>query len=141
MTSNWGLIGRLAKKAAWAPVSVVVLHFFLGSKFGHEPYLDPLTHFSGGIAIAFFFRYACSTWRRLLGAPNDGAIDLIAFGLAVTAAVFWEIGEFAVDSYIGSNMQRDLTNTMRDLILGTCGGGGYVLMARIARSSSTQATA
>jgi hypothetical protein len=128
------IVGRTVLGAGWAPITVLVLHSVLGRAFGHEPFVDPVIHFSGGVAAAFFFRYACGVAGNLLGAPNDLAKDLVAFGLAVTVALLWETGEFASDVWLGTHIQHDVANTMRDLILGMGGAASYVLAARVARS-------
>jgi hypothetical protein len=127
------MIGRIVLGAGWAPVTVLVLHSVLGRSFGHEPFVDPIIHFSGGVAAAFFFRYASVVAGSLLGAPNDLAKDLMAFGLTVTVALLWETGEFASDVWLGTHIQHDVANTMRDLILGMGGGASYVLAARVVR--------
>ena len=101
--------------------------------FGHEPYVDPIAHFSGGVAAAFFFRYACFLGRGFLGAPSPLALDLLAFGLTCSAALAWEFGEFASDVFLGTRIQYAVGNTMRDLMLGTLGGGIYVAAARVLR--------
>jgi len=34
---------------------VLIAHAVLGDVFGHEPYVDPVMHFAGGVSAAFFF--------------------------------------------------------------------------------------
>ncbi len=124
------LMVRTTVAAGWAPLAVLILHELAGSHFGHEPYVDPVAHFSGGVAIAFFVRSACARDRGLLGRPSGLASDLIAFGLTVFVAMFWEIGEFGSDVFRGTRIQQDTGNMVRDLILGTLGGGVLLLAAR-----------
>ena len=45
---------RVGREALWAPIAVVVLHWAAGGLLGHEPYVDPVMHFLGGAAAAFF---------------------------------------------------------------------------------------
>jgi hypothetical protein len=136
LNSGWQVLKEAALRAGWAPLAVLVAHPFLGGLLGHEPYVDPVIHFAGGVAAAYFIRYVCSIEDRLLGAPSDLAKDLLAFGLTVVAALVWEVGEFCSDVFLDTNIQRDVGNTMRDLILGAMGGGSFVLIARIVRHRS-----
>lgn len=121
-----GVMGRIAKEALWAPLAVVVVHGLAGERLGHEPYVDPVMHFVGGVAAAFFFSRAADCGRRYLGDLSALARGLLAFGLATVAAVAWEFGEFLLDLYYGSSIQRGLPNTMRDLLLGVGGALLYV---------------
>jgi hypothetical protein len=130
---SWSpIIRRLAREAAWAPAAVLVLHLVAGALFGHEPVVDPVMHLLGGIAAAYFFRRASSIAGLLLGAPTRLGSDLLAFGLTSAAALFWEIGEFALDRLARTNTQGDLGNTMRDLIFGVTGAIVYLAAARLA---------
>src|SRR6266571_3295445 len=128
-------IGRViicaGREAAWAPISVLVLHSVGGALFGHEPYVDPAMHFLGGVAAAFFLRHACSLVPVLLGSPSPLALDLLAFGLTCTLALCWEFAEFFADQYFGTQMQRGVPNTMRDLLLGTFGAAFYITGLRV----------
>lgn len=114
------------RNGLWAPLVVIVLHYIAGGIFGHEPYVDPIMHFSGGAAAAFFFWQAATCSKGILGNLTPLALALLAFGLASAAAVGWEIAEFASDVFLRTNIQRDIANTMRDLILGLLGAGFLV---------------
>ena len=125
------MIHRAALRASWAPIAVLVLHSVLGRVLGHEPYVDPLAHFSGGAAMAYFVRAACSVRGGALGAPSALALDLLAFGLAATAAVLWEFGEFLLDVFYGTRIQLSVANTMRDMMLGMAGAVVCVTLGRL----------
>lgn len=120
------VLKQIGLKALWAPAAVVIVHWFAGEWLGHEPLVDPVMHFSGGLAAAFFFWHAASYARRYLGDLSPLALGLLSFGLATAAAVGWEIAEFVVDHLGGTDIQRDLPNTMRDLILGVGGAVVYL---------------
>lgn len=120
------MIRRLAREAAWAPIGVVVLHSVAGGLFGHEPYVDPVMHFLGGVAMAYFAHRACVVGVDLLGSLTKLGRAVLAFSVTCSAAVFWEIGEFAVDSILNTNVQISVGNTMRDLILGLFGAVAYL---------------
>jgi hypothetical protein len=62
--------------------------------------------------------------------------------LTVTAAVAWELLEFALDTMTGSNLQVSLTNTMQDLALGMLGAAAVVVVrARRTGASSADVSA
>lgn len=140
MTLTYGFVSRVARRAAWAPLGVLVLHEVAAGWLGHEPYVDPVMHFLGGVAAAFFFRFAGSVADRLLGAPSEVALDLIAFGLTCAIALLWEFGEFAGDRALGHHMQRGLENTMRDLAFGVSGAIVYLSARRVTRMPRQRAT-
>jgi hypothetical protein len=126
---------QICRAALWTPIIVLIVHSIAGKIFGHEPYVDPIMHFSGGLAIAFFCWRACLIEPEFLGKPSRLGIDLLAYGLTCAAALFWEFGEFIGDQVRGTNVQRGLGNTMRDLFLGTLGGIVFIVGARLVRSS------
>ena len=134
VTSVRQMVGRVAREVGWAPVTVLVLHSVSGRIFGHEPYVDPAMHFSGGVVAAYFFRNAGSIGSRFLGTPTHLALDLLAFGLTCAVALLWELGELVSDEYLGTNVLRDVHNTVRDLFLGMLGGILYIAAARVYRS-------
>jgi hypothetical protein len=114
-----------------APLAVFVLHSLAGRFFGHEPYVDPISHFFGGVAIAFFFRRICAAADKQLGQVSPLGLDLLAFGLAVTAALVWELAELASDIFLGTHIQRSARNVLRDLTLGAGGAWIYVFTIRL----------
>ena len=97
------------------------------------PFYDKISHFFTSALIAFI---ALTTVYLLdeywLGLHTDlrGMIFVtIIFTMAV--GVTWEIGEFGIDQFFGTHEQRDLYDTMTDLIVDTIAGvvvavsGGY----------------
>ena len=121
------LIIRVGRRALWAPLAVIVLHILAGGCLGHDPSVDPVMHFLGGTAAAFFFWQASACARSYLGDLTPLASGLLAFGMASVAAVVWEFGEFLLDWYRGTHLQRDLADTMRDLFLGLSGATAYLV--------------
>lgn len=115
------LATRIGREVLWAPVAVVVLHWLIGGWLGHEPVVDPIMHFSGGVAAAFFFWESSIRGRRYVGDLSPLALALLSFGMASALAVGWELCEFVVDEVRGTNIQRGVANTMRDLALGLAG--------------------
>lgn len=109
------------KRAVWAPIAVVVMHTLLAQIFGHEPYVDPAIQLCGGVAVAYLLHEACVTLSGLLGQPSTLGRNLMAFGLTAAFAILWEAGEFVIDNLFGTDIQGDVPETMRDLILGLMG--------------------
>jgi hypothetical protein len=127
---------RLAREAAWAPISVVILHAVAGAIFGHEPYVDTIMHFLGGVAMAYFIHRACELGPDVLGHVTLLGQTVLVFAVTCTAATFWEFGEFARDRLFDSNVQLSLANTMRDLLLGCLGALVFLAFRGSVRSSS-----
>jgi hypothetical protein len=125
-------VGRWLLQAGWAPIAVLVAHEVGARLFGHEPVVDPIMHFSGGAAVAYFVRRGCAVGRRFVGAPTPLAVDLLSFGLASVAALFWEFAERLSDVYLGTHAHTSVRGTLRDLELGVTGAVVYLLLARLA---------
>ena len=113
--------GQVAKEAIWAPVAVYIVHHFLGERFGHEPYIDPVMHFAGGAAVAFLFWRSITIWQRQRGDFAAAKPVLLVFGLAVLVAMAWELMEYLIFVYNGTTKWWTLLNTLRDLALGATG--------------------
>jgi hypothetical protein len=121
---------KISRVAAWAPLSVLIGHSVFAKIFGHEPYVDPVMHFSGGVAAAYFFRKVSALAPEALGALTEDARDLLSFGLTCSIALFWEIVEFSSDTFLGTTVQTSNANTMRDLILGVVGALVFLIFRR-----------
>jgi hypothetical protein len=122
---------KISRGAAWAPLSVLIGHSVFAKFFGHEPYVDPVMHFSGGVAAAYFFRKVSMMCNEALGELTDFSQDLLSFGLTCSIALFWEMAEFSSDIFLGTNVQTSNANTMRDLILGTVGALVFLSFRRL----------
>lgn len=122
---------RLTLRAAWAPVAVYVLHAVVAGLYRHEPYVDPVMHFLGGAAMAFFISAACTNDVKVLGAPSRLAVELMSFGLTCAVGLIWELGELFSDRFLGSHTQVSVANTLRDLALDALGAVAYLLLARL----------
>ena len=126
-TVDLDLIRTLIRDAAWPGLVVLVAHALLGEIFGHEPYVDPAMHFSGGMAAAFFFTRLPRVLRGWFGDPTPVTIALLGIGLTSTVAVLWELGEFLADVALGTHIQRGIGNTMRDLMNGILGAAVFIV--------------
>lgn len=97
------------------------------------PFYDTIGHFFTSALIAFIALttiYLLDEYWSGLHTDIRGMIFVtIIFTMAV--GVTWEIGEFGIDQFFGTHEQRDLYDTMTDLIVDTIAGvvvavsGGY----------------
>lgn len=125
----------------------VMASIFLGEVFDFYErvwWWDIALHASSAIGfglIGFVFVFMMFEGDRF-AAPH-WAMCLLAFGLAVTVGVFWEIFEFTMDAWFGLNMQKSgLQDTMGDLIVDVFGaafasGLGYAYLVAKERSFLT----
>lgn len=111
---------------AWAPLAVLLASFPLAATPYAESAYPPL-HLLGGMALAYFFRRAVRLAH--LGWP-PGLSSLVAFALACTGALAWEIAEFAIDFVFGTTLQEGLLDTMTDLILAASGAAVWLALRR-----------
>jgi hypothetical protein len=101
-------------------VIFIYLGQFLGSARGYYnryAWLDEFVHFVGGTLVAllgFLLVYIIYYRKGLLTSPRFIAITTFFFSLAIGS--LWEIFEFLIDTFFGSNMQLgSLLDTMLDL--------------------------
>jgi hypothetical protein len=112
------VIRRLARQALWAPAAVLVVNAIVTrTPYARDVYW--LLHLLGGAALAYFFHH--------VGAGVPPAIrHVLAFALACTVALAWELAEFAIDQLAGTRLQEDLAETMSDLLFAVCGAALYL---------------
>ncbi len=111
---------RLLVRAGWAPLVVLIFHQVIL----HTPYrqqLDFVMHYSGGVAIAFFFWHTLDCCAHWFGRLTSFARYLFTFALACTMGLFWEFAELFSDVVYGSHIQHNVRETMRDLIADATG--------------------
>lgn len=120
--------GRLLRLSGsgWAPLLVLAASFPLATEpFAQSVY--PLLHVLGGAALAYFFR---RTVRLVYRGWPPVLSSLVAFSLACTGALAWEIAEFVIDFVFGTALQEGLFDTMTDLILAACGAAAWLAVRR-----------
>ena len=123
------MIGRLLRETAWAPAAVILLAWIVArTPAAHD--LWWLLHLLGGAALAFFFLAAIDAVR----AVHPVARYVVAFALACTGALGWELGEFAIDQAFGTSLQEGLMDTMSDLMFAVCGAALYLAYAAFSES-------
>ena len=114
------MIARLVQPA-WAPASVFLLSFVVGQmSFARDVWW--LFHLAGGAALGFFFLRSIDLFRAVRPAVRYG----VAFAFACTAALGWELAEFALDQLFRMRLQEGLLDTMSDLMFAVCGAALYL---------------
>jgi hypothetical protein len=72
--------------------------------------------------FGFILVYVLNREQRLALTMSPVFVGLFSFAFAITLGVFWEVFEFAMDTFFGMNMQKSgLRDTMGDLIVNTIG--------------------
>ena len=132
MTAFADVVEKVFRVGGWAPLMVFGIHVILSRVFNAYvvfPPTDIPMHFAGGVAMAFFISRCFQVLpREVVRSSRLVALELILVGsLTASAAVVWEFVEYACDQAFGSNIQRGLDNTMRDMGLGIA--GALVVMA------------
>ena len=112
---------QIIKQALWAPLAVFIVHSMAGDILGHEPYVDPVAHFLGGMAIAFFFWVSANCCRHYLGSLSLIAQALLVFGLTTFIAIAWELMEAFLFATGEIYLQKWWATMPRDLFLGISG--------------------
>jgi hypothetical protein len=102
----------------------------------YRPEIFSLLHFLGGAAVAYFFMHLLLGAERWFGKPKPIVCYAASFALACTAAVFWEIGEYACDSLLGTAMQDGLGDTMGDLIFSALGAAVSLALVALSRKEA-----
>ncbi|MFP3873972.1 MAG: hypothetical protein ACLFQT_06085 [Thiohalophilus sp.] len=133
------IIGRHFQITVPAEFQLLAVLFVFASLFLGEirRYYDRLwwwdiaLHTSSGLLLGllgFLLIYVLNENRHIELHLRPGFMALFAFLFAVTAGTLWEIFEFSMDYFVGSNMQKPmlgddsgLTDTMWDLIVDTLG--------------------
>ena len=111
---------RLFVRAGWAPLAVLIFHQII-LRTPYRQQLDFVMHYSGGVAIAFFFWHALNCLASWFGQLTPFARHLFTFALACTLGLFWEFAELFSDVFYGTHIQHSVHETMRDLVADATG--------------------
>lgn len=127
------------------PFQGMVVLFVFGALFLGEArdyyerfwWWDMLLHTSSGLLLGllgFMLIYILNEDDRIHLDVRPGFMALFAFTFAVSFGAIWELFEFAVDIFFGTNMQKPmfgdatgLVDTMMDLLVDTLGAGAMAL--------------
>lgn len=108
------------KCGGWAVVLVFCLHRGV-MLAGVREAADALMHGVGGMAICYVCFRVSGEAQAWFGALSLAMRTWLGFSGGCTAALLWELGEFASDSILGTHVQKSLSETMLDLAHGTLG--------------------
>ena len=111
---------EVVRRAGWAPIAAVVVQQ-AAVWWGVRREADPLVHFCGGAAAAYFVLRGSQAFAHRLGISRRATHWLVAFAGARTAALSCELVEFTSDQWLGSHAQESLRETMLDLVFGVAG--------------------
>jgi hypothetical protein len=125
-------INQSVREAAWAPLSVFVVHLVaLGvfDAYSRMASLDIFMHFIGGLVMAFFFHRSSinASLFGVIGPHHPITHRLLVFTATCAVAVFWEFFEFVSDQTLGTHSQAGLQDTLADLLFGVIGAGSFTL--------------
>jgi hypothetical protein len=119
--TDWILV--TLREAAWAPLTVIGLYLFglvLGV-YDRYPPLDIPTHFLGGVAITYFYRFAIRNSQALVGDIPFPIQVILAFTCTGTTIIFWEFYENILDFLFQAHNVLGLADTIKDMLMGLLG--------------------
>jgi hypothetical protein len=119
--TDWILV--TVRESAWAPLSVIGF-YLVGLLFGwfdSYPPLDIPTHFFGGVAITYFYRFAIRNSQALFGEIPFPIQVLFAFTCTGTTIIFWEFYEVTLDFLFQAHNVLGLGDTIKDMFVGLMG--------------------
>ena len=131
------MLARLLREALWAPAAIAVAAFVLGRVPGVDAWW--FVHLAGGAAVAFCYLRLIALAHGRFGTMHTGVRYLLAFALACSTALAWELAEFALDETLGSDLQEGLMDTMSDLMLSVCGAAAYLAWQALSESKAQAA--
>ncbi len=85
--------------------------------------VDTLSHFLGGLSIAYSANYAFSLMEQTgwITIKKNILRGVIIVGMVMIFAVSWEFYEFLADHFLHTAMQPNLADTIKDLCMGMIG--------------------
>ena len=124
------------RRSGWPAIALFAFHVIASRGFhayDHFPPLDIPMHILGGIVIAYFYHGASVTASRcgIIGPFHRVTHIVLVLALTCTTTVFWEFGEFIVDRTFGTQAQLGLEDTLKDMLLGICGGIALILATQL----------
>ena len=130
---RWALL--TVRRAAWMPVTLIAFHIFILlvlDAYTRFPPIDIPMHFFGGVAAAYFLRWAAVTAAECkIRAPlSPGTVVRFVMVTTFAITVLWEIAEFSLDRRFGSHLQLGPLDTLGDMLIGVCGAGALLACDR-----------
>jgi hypothetical protein len=99
---------------------VLVLHEFLSVK-GYRTQIDWFNHYAGGLSFTFFSWKSLPLLSQWSGQLTRVGRLAVAFLAGCSAALLWDLAEFASDLFLDTTIQQSIHETMMDLVNGFLG--------------------
>lgn len=92
-------------------------------------HFDSIMHFAGGLAAAFsiYGMLSLAQERDFIRLGDHRALRLLVIGLVAVVTIGWELLEFLLDTYVGTEWQGSIADTIKDQLLGVLGATVAVL--------------
>ena len=103
--------------------------------YSYWPGLDVPMHYAGALVLTYVIhRGVGHAVRHELLPPLARVPHAIAvFSLVCTVSLFWELGEFLSDRYLGTGAQGGLDDTMFDMLIDVLGSVSFIVAWSIIR--------
>jgi len=104
--------------------------------YSYWPALDIPMHYVGALVLTYVVHRGVGHAMRyeLLPPLGRGARAIAVFSLVCTASLFWELGEFLSDRYLGTRAQGGLDDTMFDMLIDVLGSVSFLIVWSFVRS-------
>ncbi|HWI12903.1 MAG TPA: hypothetical protein VNT02_01570 [Burkholderiales bacterium] len=103
--------------------------------YSHWPDLDLPMHYAGALALTYVIdRSVARAYHFHVLKPIGGWQRALAvFALVCMFSMFWEIGEYLSDRFLGTHAQMGLADTMTDMITDVVGSVSFLVARVVAR--------
>jgi hypothetical protein len=103
--------------------------------YSYWPDLDVPMHYAGAVALTFVLdrSLARACEFRVLKPIGAWQRALAVFALVCMISMFWEIGEYLSDRYLGTHAQGGLDDTMTDMIIDVVGSAAFLAVRGLVR--------
>jgi uncharacterized membrane protein YjdF len=88
-------------------------------------HFDSVMHFVGGLvaALSIYGMLSLAQDRNYLRIDDSRVFRLLVIGLVAMVALGWEVLEYLLDTYAGTEWQLTIADTIKDQLLGVLGAG------------------
>lgn len=110
--------------------SLIFMGAVLGSVMGLYNYIsffDNITHFISGILIAGIIPIIYKSYHKD-NKINYNVLTMLIIISVAASAVFWEIYEYLSDTFLKTNAQKGLIDTMQDMISAILGSLVFIVL-------------
>lgn len=116
---------------------ILIIHIIATFAGWYESFwwFDIPMHLIGGAGVALSSYHLLQDYdkRNQFDSQSVALKILIITGFVAIAAVCWEFMEFTLDTYVNTNLQPGIADTMKDLANGLTGGGLVAVITSVRR--------